>query len=72
MSGSHPDRLPTEDWWCHGIEWSENILSGGRHIITGRPTTRCTWPYRWGGGGTIIRDQLSDGHVLNRHVFIIL
>ena len=23
----------TEAHWCHGLEWSENILCGGRQII---------------------------------------
>ena len=27
----------TEDRSCHGTEWSENILSGGRHLIIWPP-----------------------------------
>ena len=34
----------TEAGWCHGLEWSENILCGGRQIIIWRP------PHKLSGG----------------------
>ena len=30
----------TEDRSCHGTEWSENILCGGRHLFYGGPGCR--------------------------------